>query len=918
MNWLRKLLRKPAPSPVPEKPAAKPTPPAPPVPTDADFDRLRLAVAATNDAQERERRERELGRALAAAGRAPDAGDAPTVLAEAVCHAGDKAQALAALGRLEAESALAQVAIEARYAEVRYAAARRVADPAALERIAEASRDKDKRVYRQASEALRQLREAAERTRSIARIEAALRELLANAPIAGARFVELEKEARNLGDAGEELAECARLAGEVRARLQIETQAQRALQADLTAARALASELADPGWPYADRMEAWGARAAQLAQGCSRLPAWLAGSGALDETLAAIRLRLDALRTDAERAAACEALLERLPQDAPPDAAAGEAWEALPRPENDAARAMLEARWQACLRRAAPPPPREAPRELAQPATAELAAEAAADGEVEVLAPPPPKVEPRPVVDAQALQPLLEALEQALEEGHLADAEAADKKVEQLVGTATLPGAAARRLRGLRAQLARLRGWARWGTDQAREQLVAAAEELLANEPDLDERARAIPAMREEWKRLNAHGPSSKAAWERFDAALTTAYQPVADQRAREAAEHEATRAAKEALCAEWEAWLAGIVWEHVDYKVVEARRQEIIGQWRGTPAAGFRDERQLRKRFDAFVAALDARLDEARGREIARREALIAEVDKLKDDTDLQRAIGAAKAAQGRWRDEAATLRLTRGDEQALWQRFRAACDTVFARRDALKAEQEAQRERDQQSRRQLVEEFEAALAGNDAGAIDKTLAHVREAWPREERRGDAPDPRLREFAQRARDRVEALHREKRQGRFGLMANKAALAEQVEAAATEGRLDDAFLAQQDKAWSALPRLPGKSESPLAERYAKARLATGEALERGHELREAMLLDLEIALELPSPAPLAEERRARQLGTLQQRMSGGGSSQQEVEAEVVRWYATGASADGEHSARMAAIVERLLGQQGGR
>jgi len=119
-----------------------------------------------------------------------------------------------------------------------------------------------------------------------------------------------------------------------------------------------------------------------------------------------------------------------------------------------------------------------------------------------------------------------------------------------------------------------LRGWARWGTEQAREKLIADAGELLLGERDVEELAVTIPALREEWKRLNAHAPAGKAQWEHFDAALEKAYEPVAAHRAEQATRQAEARAAKEALCAEWEARIDA---EQTDFKALEAERKTLV-----------------------------------------------------------------------------------------------------------------------------------------------------------------------------------------------------------------------------------------------------------------------------------------------------------------------------------------------------
>lgn len=459
-----------------------------------------------------------------------------------------------------------------------------------------------------------------------------------------------------------------------------------------------------------------------------------------------------------------------------------------------------------------------------------------------VLASLPPVEQPAPKiqkpakreVDHAGVQRSLDELERHLEDGRLADADAVASSIEQAIDGAAPRGLLALRWQRARAQLMRLQGWARWGTDQAREQLIADAEALLRSAPGIDDRARAVPALHKEWKRLDAHGPAAKPLWERFDKALEEAYRPVRKLRATEALRHEAARAAKAALCDACEAWLAKSSLAPPDYRALAAERDEITAKWRAGAMAGFRDERKLRKRLDALLKRIDVQVEEAQAKEIARREQLLAAAEGLRDAPDIARAVNEAKSLQSRWKDEAGVVRLRHGAEQTLWQRFRAACDAVFARRDAERTAQAAQREQRMQA---LQDEKQA-----------------------------------RDLKRREEQDIELLRKARHANRFALMAQKAARAD-----------------------------PSVNPSLAAV-----------ALEQGRARRAALLIDLEIALELPTPETDAAARRARSLVRLQDRFRGNSAAPQDPEAMVAQWYAVAAMPDAEQTMRMAAIVQRLL------
>ena len=195
MNWMSKLLHKPAAQP---RPPVAPSPAAKPL---AVFDcgALRQVLAAAVDPQQIQQAARELGQALAAMQQAPLAEDPPSTWLAATAQVADKALALAWMGRLEDQRWLGELAIQGRFAEIRLAAVLRIADAAVLEQVAKASRDKDKRVYRLCAERLRQGQQAAaDGQRAVVLLEA-MQQLLAGVPLHLSRLLELEKDILSLG-----------------------------------------------------------------------------------------------------------------------------------------------------------------------------------------------------------------------------------------------------------------------------------------------------------------------------------------------------------------------------------------------------------------------------------------------------------------------------------------------------------------------------------------------------------------------------------------------------------------------------------------------------------------------------------------------------------------------------------------------
>ncbi|MFW6242286.1 MAG: DUF349 domain-containing protein, partial [Thermodesulfobacteriota bacterium] len=269
-----------------------------------------------------------------------------------------------------------------------------------------------------------------------------------------------------------------------------------------------------------------------------------------------------------------------------------------------------------------------------------------------------------------------------------------------------------------------------------REELIAQAEAHVAaaeaSDADMDAIAREIMALQKEWKTADPVPPEMvDALWARFHEPCNRffeTYKGLLDERKSAQSENEAV---KTGLLAEAEA-LA----DSTDWRETAEALKELQRRWREVGPAPRRTERDLWNRFrsacDRFFQARNAHFDQRRQeREVGRhrREELCAAAEALallvapeavksaaeaeaaaeasagnrtgtdmaaeqlragldfKDEvlvpgnprTTWSRAAKKIRDFQAQWRETAGG----RGDaEEALWRRFRTACDRVYAAR--------------------------------------------------------------------------------------------------------------------------------------------------------------------------------------------------------------------------------------------
>jgi hypothetical protein len=231
--------------------------------------------------------------------------------------------------------------------------------------------------------------------------------------------------------------------------------------------------------------------------------------------------------------------------------------------------------------------------------------------------------------------------------------------------------------------------WQRWTNVPKAEALIDTAKQLLEAPatPDLGNRLRALQAL---WKEV---GPMpqrrSKELWEQFKATCDGIYDKVKGVRAVEQEKFADVAKAKEALIAEAEA-LA----ESTDWAGTAEKLKQLQAQWKQSGHLPRKQGDELWNRFraacDRFFARRKPLLDaqhEEQAANLQKKHTLIARAQAIAaaapGEGGWGKAIGAIKDLQQEWKQIGF---VPRRDADAVYRAFRAACDALFAKRDAAR----------------------------------------------------------------------------------------------------------------------------------------------------------------------------------------------------------------------------------------
>lgn len=493
------------------------------------------------------------------------------------------------------------------------------------------------------------------------------------------------------------------------------------------------------------------------------------------------------------------------------------------------------------------------------------------------------------------LQELTGQLEMAAENGELQQATQLQDQVRHRLkhniglSRAQMAGIE-ERLQSCAGRLGELRDWRRWGAHQAREQLCATAEGLIDLAVGPTEIAQRIQQVREAWKALDhQEGAAPKALWKRFNAACERAYAPCQAYFEAQAQERRRNLENKQTLCAQLEQFETTTDWQRVDWREADRLRRRAQEQWYKLGPVNRADRKTLDRRFQRILRQLDERLNAERDREFQRRQQLIQRVRTLAEGADLRAAIEAAKKAQAEWHP---TVQALPRQEQALWKEFRAACDAVFARRQAEQQAADTERQDHLQRKRDLCAEIEA-LAAADPKQLTEARVRLQAIQQEWEAAGPVPRTEQRALDQRFENALRLFARHEHASRrdsarqiFQRLHQCARLCARLEALLADPAADiEATLTEARETWETLPELPAALLEPMRQRFTAVVQALSDAdpapasaarasLERNLERKRIWCVCMEIVAGLESPPEFAALRMEYQVARLSASLAG--------------------------------------------
>jgi hypothetical protein len=207
---------------------------------------------------------------------------------------------------------------------------------------------------------------------------------------------------------------------------------------------------------------------------------------------------------------------------------------------------------------------------------------------------------------------------------------------------------------------------------------------------------------------------------------------------------------------------------DSTSWKVAGDRFKEILEEWKTIRGVDRKTDGELWKRYatarDTFTrrrGAHFATLDAGRKQAQSRKEELVTEAEQVCTSTDWAPTAARLKELMTEWK---AAPRAAKEVEQRLWERFRAAQDTFFAKRSEVFTARDAEQKANLDRRQELLTRAEALDVDADPKAAQAKLREIQAQWHDAGRTsreaGSGLDRRLRAVEEKVRGAMDVAWR--------------------------------------------------------------------------------------------------------------------------------------------------------------
>jgi hypothetical protein len=262
--------------------------------------------------------------------------------------------------------------------------------------------------------------------------------------------------------------------------------------------------------------------------------------------------------------------------------------------------------------------------------------------------------------------------------------------------------------------------------------LCERAEEMLL-EPSLNKALQEIQSLQHKWREIGAVPREKRTeVWVRFKATVDKIFENKRTYLDSQREVFEGNLAGKTALCEKAEALVNGVYEKHPQWQEGLKQLLELQAEWRKIGPAGKDHNESIWQRFkgicDQFFKNKDAfykKKKQEYASNLQLKTELSIQAEALKESEDWKSTSNELVRLQQEWKK----IGPAGEKNEKIWQRFKAACDAFFARKNEHFKDQDKVQDENLKLKNELIETVEKYVMAEDPNeSLDQLKAFQRQ----------------------------------------------------------------------------------------------------------------------------------------------------------------------------------------------
>ena len=301
----------------------------------------------------------------------------------------------------------------------------------------------------------------------------------------------------------------------------------------------------------------------------------------------------------------------------------------------------------------------------------------------------------------------------AISKGHVGRAKAIFRDLEEKVQKIDeVPAHIERKFDDAKTAMQKLGDWHAFAVTPKKQELVDKMQSLTDSSLHPKDLADKIHNLQEHWKELCRGGQNQdEELWEKFQSASQTAYQRCKEYFDEQATLREANADLRRALITQLEEYEREYNWEQADWGEVEKTLKLARETWQSYWPVPRKQIKELQQQFDGILDRIFLLRNDEYEQNKVKKATIVEQSQTLTTLEDNNEAIEKAKSLQAQWQTIG---RCKRKDDQELWKAFRSNCDAVFEKRSQENEAVNQERQQAQEQAQTILNELQGILNSN------------------------------------------------------------------------------------------------------------------------------------------------------------------------------------------------------------